>query len=101
MRERVFTPEEIAYCASKARPAESFAGGSAAREAVIKALGGYRGRLWQDVGVVRHPERRAVDRPGRQRERTRRRARACPAFLLTVTHKKTNAIAFAVAVTDG
>ena len=54
-RDRVFTPEEIAYCDSKARPAESFAGRFAAREAVIKALGGYRGKRWQDISVVRAP----------------------------------------------
>ncbi|MGH2589481.1 MAG: holo-ACP synthase [Actinomycetota bacterium] len=40
MRERVFTPEEIAYCDSKGRPAESYAGRFAAREAAITALGG-------------------------------------------------------------
>ena len=55
LRDRVFTPEEIAYCDSKGRPAESYAGRFAAREATIKALGGYRGRLWQDVSVTRHP----------------------------------------------
>ena len=55
MRERVFTPEEIAYCDSKARPAESYAGRFAAREATIKALGGYRGKRWQDISVTRHP----------------------------------------------
>ena len=38
MRERVFTAEERAYCDAKARPAESYAGRFAAREAVIKAL---------------------------------------------------------------
>ena len=48
-------PEEIAYCDSKARPAESYAGRFAAREATIKALGGYRGRRWQDISVTRHP----------------------------------------------
>jgi len=55
MRQRVFTPDEIVYCESKARPAESFAGRFAAREAVIKAIGGYRGRMWQDISVARHP----------------------------------------------
>ena len=55
MRERVFTPEERAYCDGKARPAESYAARFAAREAVIKALGGYRGKRWQDVSVSRHP----------------------------------------------
>src|ERR687887_207977 len=54
-RERVFTPEERAYCDGKARPAESYAGRFAAREAVIKALGGYRGRRWQDISVTRAP----------------------------------------------
>ena len=43
MRGRVFTPEEIAYCEGKARPAE-VAPRFAAREAVSKALGGYRGK---------------------------------------------------------
>jgi len=37
LRERVFTPEEVGYCDSRARPAESYAGRFAAREAVIKA----------------------------------------------------------------
>ena len=68
LRERVFTPEEIAYCDSKARPAESYAGRFAAREAVIKALGGYRGKRWQDISVDAPSERRARDRPRRERE---------------------------------
>ena len=57
----------------KARPAESFAGRFAAREATIKALGGYRGRGWQDISVTRHPERGAQIALDRQREATRRR----------------------------
>jgi holo-[acyl-carrier protein] synthase len=40
MRGRVFTPEEVAYCDARARPAESYAGRFAAREAVNKAHGG-------------------------------------------------------------
>ena len=55
MRGRVFTAAEIAYCDSKARPAESYAGRFAAREATIKALGGYRGKRWQDISVGRAP----------------------------------------------
>ncbi len=74
LRARVFTPEEIAYCDSKARPAESYAGRFAAREAVIKALGGYRGKRWQDISVTRHAERRAGDRADREREGSRRPA---------------------------
>ena len=97
MRERVFTPEERAYCDRKARPAESYAGRFAAREATIKALGGYRGKRWQDIQVSRHPSgapsiilegnaKRRADKLGITR------------VLVTFTHEKTNAVAFAVAV---
>jgi holo-[acyl-carrier protein] synthase len=97
MRERVFTPEERTYCDSKARPAESYAGRFAAREAVIKALGGYRGRRWRDIHVRRAPSgapeivldggaKRRADELGIGR------------VLITFTHEKTSAVAFAVAV---
>ena len=99
MRARVFTPEEIAYCDGKARPAESYAGRFAAREAVIKALGGYRGRRWQDISV---PGIRAARRH-RAAGNAKRRADALgiTRVLITFTHEKTSAVAFAVAVTDG
>ncbi len=99
MRVRVFTSDEIAYCDSKARPAESYAGRFAAREATIKALGGYRGKRWHDISVGRAPSgapsivldglaRRRADSLGVER------------VLITFTHEKTNAVAFAVAVSS-
>ncbi len=97
LRERVFTAEEIAYCDSRARPAESYAGRFAAREAVIKALGGYRGRGWQDISVVRAP----TGAPAIRLEgNAKRRADllGITNVLITFTHERTNAIAFAVAV---
>src|SRR5437762_282359 len=54
-RERVFTPEEIAYCERQASPAESYAARWAAREACRKALGGIREMRWHDVRVDRAP----------------------------------------------
>jgi len=99
MRERVFTPEEIAYCDGKARPAESFAGRFAAREAVIKALGGYRGRRWQDISVTRQPSGApAIALTGNAKRRAD--ALELSRVLITFTHEKTNAVAFAVAVID-
>jgi holo-[acyl-carrier protein] synthase len=55
--ERVFTPEEIRYCESKANKAERYAGRFAAKEAAMKAIGtGWRhGVAWQDVEVTRMP----------------------------------------------
>jgi holo-[acyl-carrier protein] synthase len=97
LRDRVFTPEEIAYCDSKARPAESYAGRFAAREAAIKALGGYRGRLWQDISVTRHPSGAPVVRLDGNAKR-RADALGVSDVLITFTHEKTSAVAFAVAV---
>jgi holo-[acyl-carrier protein] synthase len=97
LRERVFTPEERAYCDSKARPAESYAGRFAAREAVIKALGGYRGKRWQDISVARSPS----GAPSIRLEgnaKLRADALGISSVLITFTHEKTNAVAFAVAV---
>jgi holo-[acyl-carrier protein] synthase len=97
LRERVFTPEERAYCDSKARPAESYAGRFAAREAVIKALGGYRGKRWQDISVSRHPSGApAILLEGNAKRRAD--ALGVDRVLITFTHEKTNAVAFAVAV---
>jgi holo-[acyl-carrier protein] synthase len=96
-RDRVFTPEEIAYCDSKARPAESYAGRFAAREATVKALGGYRGRRWQDVSVSRDPSGAPSIRLDGNAKR-RADALGVTKVLITFTHEKTNAVAFAVAI---
>jgi holo-[acyl-carrier protein] synthase len=96
--ERVFTAEERAYCDSKARPAESYAGRFAAREATIKALGGYGGKLWQDISVTRHPSGRpSILLAGNAKRRAD--ALGVAQVLVTFTHEKTNAVAFAMAVT--
>jgi holo-[acyl-carrier protein] synthase len=99
MRARVFTAEEIAYCDGKARPGESFAGRFAAREAVIKALGGYRGRGWQDISVSRHPTGAPqIVLAGNAKRRAD--ALGVDRVLVTFTHERTNAVAFAVAVSE-
>jgi holo-[acyl-carrier protein] synthase len=98
MRERVFTPGEIAYCEGKARPAESYAGRFAAREAVIKSLGGYRGRRWQDISIVRGVAGApAIALTGNAKVRAD--SLGVARVLISFTHEKTNAVAFAVAVT--
>lgn len=54
---RVFTPDEIRYCTSKANSTERFAARFAAKEAALKALGTgmSRGISWQHVEVRREP----------------------------------------------
>ena len=100
LRERVFTAEERAYCDAKARPAESYAGRFAAREATIKALGGYRGKLWRDISVSRHPSG-APSILLRGNAKSRADALGITRVLITFTHEKTSAVAFAVAVREG
>jgi holo-[acyl-carrier protein] synthase len=99
MRERVFTPEETAYCNAKARPAESYAGRFAAREAVIKAIGGYRGKGWQDISVTRAPSGAPSIRLEGNAKR-RADTLGITRILITFAHEKTNAVAFAVAVRE-
>ncbi len=97
LRERVFTPEERAYCDGKARPAESYAGRFAAREAVIKALGGYRGKGWQDISVTRAPSGApAILLAGNAKLRAD--MLGASQVLITFTHERTFAVAFAMAV---
>ena len=49
--ERLYTDREIAYCQGKANSAESFAARFAAKEAVLKALGG--GEVdFRDIEIV-------------------------------------------------
>ena len=99
MRARVFTPEETAYCDAKARPAESYAGRFAAREAVIKALGGYRGRRWQDISVTRRSSGApAVLLAGNAKRRAD--ALGVSNVLITFTHERTSAVAVAIAVIE-
>ena len=96
-RQRVFTVEERAYCDAKSRPAESYAGRFSAREATIKALGGYRGRLWQDISVIRHPSGApSILLAGNAKLKAD--ALGVTRVLITFTHEKTSAVAFAVAV---
>lgn len=53
---RIFHPDEIAYCKSSAKSAEHFAARFAAKEAFSKALGtGIRGGFrWKEVVIRRH-----------------------------------------------
>jgi holo-[acyl-carrier protein] synthase len=97
MRDRVFTAEERAYCDGKARPAESYAARFAAREAVIKALGGYRGKRWQDISVSRHGSGApSIVLAGNAKARAD--DLRVSSVLVTFTHERTLSIAFAVAV---
>ena len=97
---RVFTPDEIAYCAGRARKFEHLAARFAAKEAALKALGtGITGwASMQEVEVVHD----AAGRPEiRLRGGVLRRARALGMKTSHLSISHTEGIAAAVVVLEG
>jgi holo-[acyl-carrier protein] synthase len=95
-RERVFTPREIAECDRKPRPAESYAGRFAAKEAIGKALGVGVQFTWREIEIAGRGKPQ-VELSGR----TRRVADHLGVVRidLSMTHSRTTAAAVALAVT--
>src|SRR4051794_10569332 len=96
-RERCFTEAEIAYCESRANPAQSYAGRFAGKEAVGKALGFgvARAFAWRDIEIAGRPKPsvRLSGRVDTWAERVGARA-----IDLSMTHSRE--LAQAVAVVD-
>ncbi|HXY93183.1 MAG TPA: holo-ACP synthase [Acidimicrobiia bacterium] len=95
--ERVFTPEEIAYCDRQANPAEAYAARWAAREACRKSLGGVRGMRWHDVRVDRAPSGAPSLVLGGSVQR-RAAELGVSQVMVALTHERRMAGAFCVAV---
>ena len=95
--QRVFTAEEVSYCASKPNAAERLAARFAAKEAAMKAIGtGLRhGITWHDVEVVRHPGHRPELRyTGKAAEYAARLG--CRQVHLSLSHTADHAIAYVI-----
>jgi holo-[acyl-carrier protein] synthase len=91
---RVFTPDEIAYCRGRA---PNLAGRFAAKEAVMKALGtGVRGVSWKDIEVIRAdsgaPSLRLHGRAEKRAQRLQ-----VGEMSLSISHSREYAVAFVVA----
>ena len=98
--QRVFTPDEIAYCAGRARKFEHLAARFAAKEATLKALGtGITGwTSMQEVEVVHN----AAGRPEiRLRGGVLRRARSLGVTAAHLSISHTEGVAAAVVVLEG
>ena len=95
--DRVFTDEEVAYCTRGGTAAECYAGRFAAREAVIKALGGLRGAKWKDISVVRAPTGApSILLAGAAAARSS--MLGIERVLISFTHERNMAVAFCLAV---
>lgn len=96
--ERFFTKKETAYFESKNFKHETIAAGFAAKEAIAKAMGtGVRGFDLIDVEVLRDPlGKPVVVLHGRALEVAR--CKGIERIELSLSHSKTQAIAFAIAI---
>ena len=94
-RERCFTEAERAYCDSRPRPAESYAGRFAGKEAVGKALGVGVRFTWKEIEIVGRPK------PGVQltgRTRTAWERLGSGDIDLSMTHSRELAAAICIVV---
>ena len=97
--ERVFTPEEIERCGDAADTARCLASRWAAREAAVKALGGVPGVAWHDIRVEVDDEGRpSLVLGGKARERAAELS--ADRLLVSISHERSVAAAFCVAVED-
>lgn len=96
--QRLFTPAEIALCQARKEPWGCFAARFAAKEAVLKALGtGLAGCRWTDVEVLPGPGRAPqVYLSGGALNRAL--SLGVERVLLSISHDRGRAVAFAVAV---
>lgn len=96
---RIFTPQEIRWCQLQSQWVQQYAARWAAKQAVVKALGlaGMRGISWPDIEIVSNGT-------GQHRVRLSGEVKAAADslgvenILLSMSHCRTHATAFAIAV---
>jgi len=97
--QRVYTPREIRYCQARKHATEHFAGRWAAKEAVLKCLGtGWRkGMCWTDMEIRNDPDGAPkLHLCGAARDRAR--SLQIADILITISHCRAYATAYALAV---
>jgi holo-[acyl-carrier protein] synthase len=92
-RARVFTPDEVAYCARRRNGYESFAARFAAKEAMMKALG--RAVGWREIEVTRGNGPPTIRLHGRAQSRAE--ALGINHIHLSLSHTAEMAIAYVIA----
>lgn len=100
--QRVFTPFEISYCQSHRSSIERFAGRFAAKEAILKAIGtGWRhGISWVDMEVQNQKTGRPIVALGGVARQHATQV-GIGTIQISISHCRTHATAFAIAVDDG
>jgi holo-[acyl-carrier protein] synthase len=94
---RIYTAREIRYCQARRNATEHFAGRWAAKEAVLKCLGGSKNLAWTDMEI--RSDKAGLPTlylAGAARERAAKRRMAD--ILLSIAHCRAYATAFAIAL---
>jgi holo-[acyl-carrier protein] synthase len=92
--ERLFDPEELLYAGDGKNRWERLAARFAAKEAIVKAAGGFRGSEWRDLvvgGRLNQPPPVTIRGPMGDWLRDRNAT-----ILISITHERTLAVAVAV-----
>ena len=99
---RVYTPREIEYCSSRKAATQHYSGRWAAKEAILKALGtGWaRGISWRDIEVRNDEGGKPIVRLGGGAREVCEQLGIAD-MLVSISHCRTHASAFAIAVGRG
>lgn len=91
--ETIFTKKEIEYCQTQHDPTQHFAARFAGKEAVIKALSGFKATLpnFQEIEITREPKQPP-------RVRLKEALEEEYAIKISLSHTKNTAVAFVVAL---
>lgn len=98
---RVYTSNEIEYCSGRKSATQHYAGRWAAKEAILKAIGtGWsNGIQWTDIEIANHMGGKPfVKLAGAAKEIAE--SRGISEILITISHCRLFATAFATAVSD-
>ncbi len=96
---RVYTPEEIAYCAPRKAAVQHYAGRWAAKEAILKALGtGWaKGIKWTDLEIANLPGGKPeVNLHGMAQRHAK--SIGIREVLISISHTSEQAVASAIAI---
>lgn len=99
---RVYTDEEIRYCQARKQSTQHYTGRWAAKEAVLKAMGtGWiRGISWRDIEIRNEPGGKPlVGIRGGARDVIEQMG--ISEILVTISHCRTHATAYAIALSKG
>ncbi|MBO8126972.1 MAG: holo-ACP synthase [Firmicutes bacterium] len=98
LKERLFTPAELAYCQTKRDPWPHLAARFAAKEAVIKVFGGRRRLSFREIEIGKEGPRPVIFLQGKAQALARKLG--INEWQVSITHSRDYAAAVVLALTE-